>query len=66
MARKVKIIKIRYTLLGNKPNTRKVEKTIEQWLNKGYRLENQQETDVGCCRQMLYERGNTALTFIQE
>lgn len=64
--RKVKKVSVRYTTLGNNPNNRKVEKTIEKWINKGYRLEHQSETDVGCCLQIMLQRGKTTLTFIQE
>lgn len=58
--RTVKIITISYGALGN-PDNRKIEKTIEKWMGKGYRLEKRDETKSGFTK-----RGKTQLTFIKE
>lgn len=62
---KVKTITVGYTLLGNNPNNRKIDKQMSKWLNKGYSLENRTDTDVGCCMQILLVRGKTTLTFVK-
>jgi len=62
VARKVKIVNVRYGPFGN-PNNRKIEKAIEKWLKKGYRLESQLEQPRGF---LFMRTGLTRLTFIKE
>lgn len=43
----VKIVRVRYGPLG-RPHHKNIEKTINKWERRGYRLEDQREVTGGC------------------
>lgn len=59
---KVKVIRINHGWFMRNPNTRKIERTISDWIGKGYRLDQQRDVDRPGCGRI----GYTLLTFIQD
>ena len=66
--KRVKVVTVGYTLFGDHPNNRKIEKVIEQWMGQGYELHSREENTPGGCVRILslfWARGRTELTFIK-
>lgn len=67
MAKGVKLVSITYGMFNN-PNNRKIEKTIEKWMKKGYVLQDRKERPkdgvLNTVLSMGWARGKTELTFI--
>ena len=66
---KSQVVRIRYTLIGNSPNKRKIAKTISKMGDKGFELKNQTDEQVGCLTlwfSMFLARGSTYLTFVKQ
>lgn len=59
-ARKVKVVRIGYGIFG-RTNTRKVEKTIQKFMGKGFVLDKQDDHAPRGC----FSSGYTLLTFIE-
>jgi hypothetical protein len=55
---RVKLVTVSYGLLGN-PNKARIQKIMNKWLNKGYRLAERDEVQGGC-----FKISHTELTFI--
>lgn len=55
---RVKLVQVRHGILGN-PNTAKIEKAINIWMDKGYELSKQEDQKTS-----LFRPGYTLLTFI--
>lgn len=70
MAKKVesKVVTVNYGLFDH-PNKRGIEKAINKWGEKGYRLVSRSEEKPGCFTRwftFFLARGRTELTFIKE
>ncbi len=56
-----KVVKIHYGIFG-KPHSRKIERAIEKWAGKGYKLKDRYEHPSGC---LFYPQlGHTELLFV--
>ena len=67
--RRAKVVTVRYGWMSNRPHNRNIERTIEKWVSKGYKLTDRQDKDVGCAGCLFslgWSRGRTQLTFIQD
>lgn len=60
---KAKVIRIPHNVIFREPRSRKIEKTIERWATKGYRLQEMKDYRGGCA---LWNPGYTLLTFIAD
>lgn len=68
MARNTKIVNVSYGIF-NHPNTRGIEKAIDKWTGKGFKLASRQEHPTGCFTSvftLFLARGKTELTFIRD
>jgi hypothetical protein len=58
----VKTISIRFTWRG-KPDSKKIDRTISEWMTKGFVVQSQQDKGFGCF--LLPSSGSTKITFIK-
>ena len=65
----IEIISIRYGMLRNRPNMRRIQKNCRKMGGLGYRLMSRDERPTGCLKMMftsMLARGSTELTFVRD
>ena len=63
---RAKVVKVQYGLL-NSPHSRNIQRAIEEWIGKGYKLADRTEHKAGGFSRALFpHQGHTQLTFIRD